>query len=69
MDNTTNSSTTIYSPEGIAIIMAGVAAAIGSVVYSLKSVKHSDCMGAHCDQKVVNDCPEPVVKERVLTFV
>tara|TARA_R110000782_G_scaffold155531_1_gene247740 strand:+ start:3008 stop:3250 length:243 start_codon:yes stop_codon:yes gene_type:complete len=44
-----------YSPEGIALILAGVAAAIGSVVYSFKSVVHSDCGWFSCDQFVKDE--------------
>tara|TARA_R110000744_G_scaffold139492_2_gene250560 strand:- start:5027 stop:5242 length:216 start_codon:yes stop_codon:yes gene_type:complete len=71
MDNTTTqtSTTGIYTTEGIAMVIAGISAAIVSIVYSLKSVKHSDCGWFSCDQKVKDDCPEPEVKERVLTFV
>ena len=72
MDNTTTqtSTTGIYTTEGIAMVIAGISAAIVSIVYSFKSVKHSDCGWFSCDQKVKDDCPEQVVeKERVLTFV
>ena len=41
-----------YSPEGVALIMAGAAAAIVSIVYSFKSVIHSDCGIFSCDQVV-----------------
>jgi hypothetical protein len=50
MTNTEN-----MSAEGISLILGGVAAAIASIVYSLKHVQHSKCcLGLlECDQKVV----------------
>ena len=44
-----------YSPEGVALIMAGAAAAIVSIVYSFKSVIHSDCGWFSCDQVVKDE--------------
>lgn len=50
MTNTEN-----ISAEGVSLVIGGVAAAIASIVYSLKHVKHSSCcLGfVECDQKVV----------------
>ena len=70
MDNTTgeaSTNTNLYTTEGIAMVIAGISAAIVSIVYSFKSVKHSDCGWFSCDQKVENECPE--VKPRDITFV
>ena len=57
MTNTEN-----ISAEGVSLVIGGVAAAIASIVYSLKHVKHSSCcLGfVECDQKVVVEKePEP----------
>ena len=61
MTNTEN-----ISAEGVSLVLAGVAAAIASVVYSLKHVKHSSCcLGLfECDQKVViekEETPNPFI--------
>ena len=61
MTNTEN-----ISAEGVSLVIGGVAAAIASIVYSLKHVKHSSCcLGLlECDQKVVlekEETPNPFI--------
>ena len=62
MTNTEN-----ISAEGVSLVIGGVAAAIASIVYSLKHVKHSSCcLGfVECDQKVVvekeQESPKPFI--------
>ena len=61
MTNTEN-----ISAEGVSLVIGGVAAAIASIVYSLKHVKHSSCcLGLFvCDQKVVMEkeqSPKPFI--------
>ena len=62
MTNTEN-----ISAEGVSLVIGGVAAAIASIVYSLKHVKHSSCcLGfVECDQKVVvekeQETPNPLI--------
>ena len=55
MFNITNSQN--MSPEGVSLVIAGVAAAVASIVYSLKNVKHSECCCIKCDQKVLALAP------------
>lgn len=55
VSSSNNNENDIYSPEGIALMIAGISAAIVSVVYSFKSVKHSDCGWFSCDQVVEDD--------------
>ena len=38
--------------QSVAITIGAIAAAIGTIVYSFKNIKNSDCLGAHCEQKV-----------------
>tara|TARA_R110000851_G_C13032338_1_gene561241 strand:- start:311 stop:541 length:231 start_codon:yes stop_codon:yes gene_type:complete len=52
----------IYSPptEGmsatdVSMVIAGAAAALASIIYSLKHVKKSKCCGASCEQEVEDD--------------
>ena len=64
MFNITN--TENISAEGVSLVIGGVAAAIASIVYSLKHVKHSSCcLGfVECDQKVVvekEETPNPLI--------
>ena len=62
MTNTEN-----ISAEGVSLVIGGVAAAIASIVYSLKHVKHSSCcLGfVECDQKVLvekeQETPNPLI--------
>lgn len=48
------------SAESIGMIIAGVAAAVVSIVYALRHLKTSQCCGFSCTQ-VVTDAPPPVV--------
>tara|TARA_B110000285_G_scaffold115915_1_gene131327 strand:- start:1711 stop:2001 length:291 start_codon:yes stop_codon:yes gene_type:complete len=50
---------TIYTPTDISIIIGGVAAAFATIVYSLKHIKKSSCLGFNCEQVVVDDHPDP----------
>ena len=65
MFNITN--TENISAEGVSLVIGGVAAAIASIVYSLKHVKHSSCcLGfVECDQKVLiekeQETPNPLI--------
>jgi len=43
----------------VAAIIAAVAAAIGSIIYASKHIKHSECCGARCDQAVTVEVPMP----------
>ena len=36
----------------VALTIGAIAAAIGTIVYSFKNIKNSDCLGGHCEQKV-----------------
>lgn len=42
-----------HSAESISLVIAGVAAAIVSIVYAMKNVKHSSCCSKciECDQR------------------
>lgn len=37
--------------EGVSLILAGIAAAVASLVYSCRNVRHSECCGSRCDQR------------------
>ena len=56
----TNSTAAPATTSEIAITIGAIAAAIGTIVYSFKNIKNSDCLGGHCEQKVDNECPEPI---------
>lgn len=43
----------------VAAIIAACAAAIGSIIYASKHIKHSECCGARCDQAVTVEMPVP----------
>tara|TARA_R110000765_G_scaffold252478_2_gene353743 strand:- start:715 stop:951 length:237 start_codon:yes stop_codon:yes gene_type:complete len=43
------------SATDVSMVVAGVAAALASIIYSLKHVKKSRCCGASCEQEVVED--------------
>ena len=49
-----------YTTTDISMLIAGIAAAIVSIVYSLKHVKKSSCCGLSCTQ-VVDGVEEVVV--------
>ena len=58
--NTSNTEATIYSPTDISLLIAGIAAAFATIVYSCKHIKKSKCCGFSCEQVVVDDpCDEP----------
>ena len=42
---------------GMAALVAAVAAAIGSVIYAAKHIRHSECLGSKCDQQVIIEQP------------
>jgi hypothetical protein len=46
---------TIYSPTDISLLIAGIAAAFATIVYSCKHIKKSSCCGFNCEQVVVDD--------------
>jgi len=50
---------TIYTPTDISLIIGGVAAAFATIVYSLKHIKKSSCLGFNCEQVVVDEQPDP----------
>ena len=37
--------------QDITLIIAAVAAALGSIIYSMKHVKNSNCCGSSCNQE------------------
>ena len=43
------------SATDVSMVIGGVAAALASIIYSLKHVKKSRCCGASCEQEVVED--------------
>ena len=43
------------SATDVSMIIAGGAAALASIIYSLKHVKKSKCCGASCEQEVEDD--------------
>ncbi len=68
MDNYTPSTgSTMIEPEqsfvddldkhyiGMASLVAAIAAAIGSIIYASKHIRHSECLGSKCDQAIVED--------------
>jgi len=44
---------------GAAALVAAIAAAIGSVIYASKHIRHSECLGTRCDQDVVVEQVQP----------
>ena len=50
----------------VAAIIAACAAAIGSIIYASKHIKHSECCGARCDQAVTVEIPVPDRKRNCL---
>jgi hypothetical protein len=58
--NNSNIEPTIYSPTDISLLIAGIAAAFATIVYSCKHIKTSNCCGFSCEQVVIDDpCDEP----------
>tara|TARA_R110000744_G_scaffold33009_5_gene76948 strand:+ start:6922 stop:7122 length:201 start_codon:yes stop_codon:yes gene_type:complete len=47
-----------YSSEELTILLGGIAAAVASIVYAFKNVKHLKSGCLECDQQVEDDCPE-----------
>ena len=45
----------VYSATDISLILGGVAASFATIVYSLKHVKQSSCLGFKCNQVVVDE--------------
>ena len=43
------------------VIIAGAAAALVSIIYSMKHIKKSSCWGVKCTQAVVDEIHDPVV--------
>ena len=43
------------SATDVSMVIGGVAAALASIIYSLKHVKKSRCCGASCEQEVVEE--------------
>ena len=52
MENNTSSDSSVYSAEGIGVILAATAAAIGAIVYSAKNIKHVQSGCCECTQKI-----------------
>ena len=50
-----NQSTDSMSATDVSMVIAGAAAALASIIYSLKHVKKSKCCGASCEQEVEDD--------------
>ena len=52
---------------GMAALVAAVAAAIGSIIYASKHIRHSECLGSTCDQTVVIEkaLPRPSLESSV----
>lgn len=52
---------------GMAALVAAVAAAIGSIIYASKHIRHSECLGGTCDQAVVIEkaLPRPSLESSV----
>ena len=50
------------SATDVSMVIAGVAAALASIIYSLKHVKKSKCCGASCEQEVEDDDPAELEK-------
>ena len=46
---------------GMASLVAAIAAAIGSIIYASKHIRHSECLGSRCDQEIIR---EQVVQEQ-----
>tara|TARA_R110000822_G_scaffold20158_1_gene64931 strand:- start:1598 stop:1798 length:201 start_codon:yes stop_codon:yes gene_type:complete len=44
-----------YTPSDVGMIVAAVAAAVASILYSAKHVKKSRCCGMSCEQEVETD--------------
>jgi hypothetical protein len=42
----------IYTAEEVALVVGGISAAIGSIVYAFKNVNHLKSGCCECDQKV-----------------
>ena len=53
--NISNSEKTIYSPTDISLIIAGIATAFATIIYSCKHIKTSKCFGFSCEQVVIDD--------------
>ena len=51
----------LYSATDISLMLGGIAAAIATIVYSLKHVKQSSCLCFKCSQVVVDEI-EPMVE-------
>ena len=49
---------TAYTPSDVGMIVAAVAAAVASILYSAKHVKKSRCCGMSCEQEVETDDDE-----------
>ena len=52
---------------GMAALVAAIAAAIGSVIYASKHIRHSECLGSKCDQQIILE--QPVEQKRLETSV
>ncbi len=52
---------------GMAALVAAIAAAIGSVIYASKHIRHSECLGSKCDQQIILE--QPVEQKRFETSV
>ena len=67
-----NSTNVNMNAEGVAMIIAGVSAAIVAIIYAMKHIKHSDCGCISCDQQVPTEHILETIPEenpRKLVFV
>lgn len=67
MENSTNIKN--IDAEGIAMIIAGVSAALVAIIYSFKNVKHSDCGCITCDQQVLEEHLPEAEKPNTISLV
>ena len=54
----------VYSATDISLILGGIAAALATIIYSLKHVKNSSCLGFKCSQVVVDEVVQHLDESR-----
>ena len=52
--------------EDITLLIGAIAAALASIIYSLKHVKKSDCCGSSCTQEVELDIEAGEIKKETM---
>jgi hypothetical protein len=50
---------------GYASVIAGVGAALASIIYAMKHVKKSSCLGSTCTQEVILETGIPVTEQNL----